>query len=106
MKVLEHYFIGNVYCKKVSLAKGEKILSHKHKFDHMSVVVSGMVCVLSDTKVSLFHAGDIVEIKAGIEHEVTALHGDAIWLCIHAIPESELPYDEKNIDEVLIQEAA
>lgn len=106
MKVLEHYFIGGVYCKKVLLAKGERILSHKHKFDHMSVVVSGMVCVLSDDRVLVHHAGDILNIKAGVEHSVEALHGDATWLCIHAIPQSELPFDEKNIDEVLIQEAA
>lgn len=72
----------------------------------MSVVVSGWVSVLSDDRIAVYHAGDIVEIKAGVEHSVEALNDDAIWLCIHAVPDSELPFNEKNIDEVLIQEAA
>lgn len=100
-KVISHHFIGGVYCKEIEIPENHIVTSHKHVFDHMSVLTSG--CVIVDTgeeKTETYFGPAIIEIKAGINHSVTAVNGPAHWLCIHATDET----DVEKIDESLIEQ--
>jgi quercetin dioxygenase-like cupin family protein len=102
-KVISHHFIGGVYCKEIEIPENHIVTSHKHVFDHMSVLTSG--CVIVDTgkeETETYFCPAIIEIKAGVNHSVTAVNGPAHWLCIHATGETDI----EKIDESLIENAA
>lgn len=95
---IQHYFCGGVYAKRMTLPANHYSTTHKHNFDHMSILASGAVVVLTDGKSTSYVAGDCIDIKAGIEHTIVALE-DAIWFCIHATDIT----DPEKIDETLIE---
>lgn len=97
--VQKHHFIGGVYCKEIILKNDCEVLQHKHEYDHMSILTTGCVVVDCDGEVESYFAPAIIEIKAGKNHSVTAVNGDASWLCIHKTDET----DESKVDDVLIQ---
>jgi quercetin dioxygenase-like cupin family protein len=99
MKVISHHFIGGVYAKEMLIPDGYEVISHSHKFDHMSVLTQGCVIVEADGEQSTYYAPAIIEIKAGTNHSVRPVNGDAHWICVHATD----CVDESKVDEVLIE---
>ncbi len=99
---VEHYFIGDMYVKKMKLSAGEVAITHSHNYDHGSVLLKGMALVTCDGVETVYESGDVIEIKKHVKHSIKALD-DIVWLCIHNIPEDL--QDLSNIDEVLIQRA-
>ena len=98
-----HYFAGGVYAKQVYLKnKNTYIRSHKHKFDHLSILASGKVKVVVEGAEKEYTAPCGIDIKAGKEHEIYTLTDGVTWYCIHAIPE-ECKEDQEHIDEVLVE---
>jgi hypothetical protein len=100
MEVIQHHFIGGVYAKSIIIPDGFEVVSHKHVFDHMSVLTKGCVIVEANGIQETYYAPAVIEIKAGVAHSVLPVNGDAHWLCIHATDCT----DETKIDEVLVQE--
>ncbi len=94
---IAHYFSDGVYAKQMKLEAGYTARSHKHVYDHLSILASGSVDVLCNGVKTAFTAPSCIDIKAGIEHEIIA-HEDSIFFCIHATNETDLDH----IDEVLI----
>jgi quercetin dioxygenase-like cupin family protein len=99
LEVQEHHFIGGVYCKEVTIKDDCEIMQHKHEYDHMSVLVSGCAVVDCEGDIQTYYAPEIIKIKAGKNHSVTAVNGDVKWLCIHQTDET----DATKVDDVLIQ---
>jgi quercetin dioxygenase-like cupin family protein len=97
---IKHYFSSGVYAKQMSLDKGDTATSHKHLYDHLSILAKGCALVRTDDseEPTLYQAPCAIEIKAGMNHEITALE-DSVWFCIHATEET----DVDHIDEVLIE---
>lgn len=99
LKVIKHHFFGGVYCKEMIIPEDCHVVTHKHLYDHMSVLTKGCVIVTADGEQETYYAPVVIEIKAGIEHSVLPVNGDAHWLCIHATSCK----DVDNIDNVLIK---
>lgn len=99
LKVIAHHFSGGVYCKEMLIPEDCEVQSHRHVFDHMSVLTRGSVIVELDGIHTVYYAPSVIEIKAGSDHKITPVNGDAHWLCIHATDCT----DEESIDEVLIE---
>ena len=95
---IQHHFSSGVYAKQMHLPTGNTALSHKHAFDHMSILAMGIAVVVVDGKETVYTAPTCVEIKAGLEHSITAL-SDVVWFCIHATDEQDI----SKIDEIVIQ---
>ena len=93
---LRHHFSGGVYAKETRIPMGKKLLQHKHPFDHMSILASGEVLVRAGGWVEKMKGPAVIDMKAGISHEVEALT-DAIWFCVHKTDET----DPDKIDHVL-----
>lgn len=94
-----HYFPteGNpVYMRQMRAEAGKVIGSHRHRYEHYSVLCSGRVRAEFDGEVEEHEAPSVMVVPAGVEHRITALT-DIVWLCVHGT--SELDLD--NIDEVL-----
>ena len=104
---IKHHFFPNIdnseiYAKEMLLPAGYYAVSHKHKYDHISVLYSGAVVVEIDGVESEYRAAigspAFVLIRAGANHKITAI-ADAVWFCVHATSET----DTDHIDNVLIE---
>lgn len=95
-----HHFSSGVYAKQMMLPKGAVATSHKHTYDHMSVLAQGKVWVGVGERgrLRMYTAPAVVEIKAGVNHFIHAIE-DSVWFCIHATDETDI----SKIDEVLIK---
>jgi quercetin dioxygenase-like cupin family protein len=95
---IKHHFSQGVYAKEMHLPKAHYAVSHKHVYDHLSVLAKGRAAVDCDGVVTEYTAPTCIEIKAGVEHVILALE-DVTWFCIHATDET----DPEKVDEVTIQ---
>ena len=93
-----HHFGGGVYSKETRIPAGFILVQHKHTFDHLSIVGSGIVQVTVGDKTDTVVAPACLTIKAGSEHRVHAVT-DTVWYCIHATDCT----DPDKVDELLIK---
>lgn len=95
-----HYFPteGNpVYLRKMCAPAGRVIGSHKHVYEHYSILCSGIATVHMDGDTSKRYDGpSVMIVPAGVEHRIEA-NTEIVWFCVHGTTETE------NIDEVLIE---
>lgn len=94
----KHHFGAGVYAKEMHLPKGAMALSHRHTYDHLSVLAQGIAVVSVEGKATLYTAPSCINIKAGFNHEITAIE-PVVWFCIHATEEK----DVEKVDEVILK---
>jgi quercetin dioxygenase-like cupin family protein len=94
---IQHHFIGGVYAKRIIFPKNTGGPTHKHVFDHMSILAKGKVQLTVDDEVSIIEAPAVIEIKKNKVHQVIALE-ESHWYCIHATD----VVDPEHVDETLI----
>jgi quercetin dioxygenase-like cupin family protein len=98
---IQHHFPtdGNkVYIRQMSAPAGYVIGTHKHEYEHYSVLGSGSVVLEKNGNKEVIHAPAVIRVDAGIEHKIISIT-DFTWFCIHHTDED----DESKIDEVLIK---
>ncbi len=87
---MTEFAAGNIFVRPNPLPKaGDRVLGHKHNFDHVTYIVKGAVhirAVKPDGTVIVrdFAAGQFCLIKAEVEHEITATTDDTLFHCIYA----------------------
>lgn len=96
---VEHHFFPGLYAKRMVLAGGHYSETHKHNFDHLSILAAGVADVTVDGVTQRYTAGDAITIKADAVHTITAV-SDIVWFCIHATTVT----DPELIDYTLIKE--
>jgi len=94
---IKHHFTNGVYAKEMHLPKDHFAVTHKHAYDHISMLYKGSVIVELEGVPEQYEAPAFIMIKAGQEHKITALD-DAIWFCVHETSET----DVEKIDRVAI----
>ena len=100
---IHHHFVGQdqnkgVYAKQLKIPAGWVLESHKHTYDHLSILCSGIVSVLINGVRSVHHGPTALVIKAGENHTLRAIT-DVVWFCIHPTQET----DEDKVDEVILR---
>lgn len=99
MTDIRHHFGGGVYIKETHIPAGCVLVQHKHKYEHMSVLVSGIANVRrSSSAIERQYEGLAVLTFEANEHHRVETVTDCVWLCVHATEE----HDSEKIDEVLI----
>jgi quercetin dioxygenase-like cupin family protein len=98
-KTIIHHFSDNVYARQMSLPKGYKVDTHKHNYDHLSILSNGTALVITDGEPTTYTAPACINIEKDKVHEIYALE-DMTWFCIHSTEEK----DTSKIDKVLIKE--
>lgn len=99
LEIINHHFFGGIYCKEMRIPEQFEVVSHKHNYDHLSVLTQGCVVVDTDEGQDTYYAPAVIKIKAGLHHKITPVNSDAHWLCIHATDCT----DKSKVDDVLIQ---
>jgi len=94
-----HHFSAGVNALELKLPAGHRACSHKHNYDHMSILAQGEVVVTVDGCTSRFIAPTVVTITAGKVHEIIAIE-DSVWFCIH--PAESLDSPKPELDDVII----
>lgn len=95
----EIFHSGNEYAKRMTIPKGWEVNTHKHTFDHISILASGVVVVICEGESAVYKGDSCIVIKKDIPHKIVAME-DSVWYCIHATTEWNL----ELIDETLINE--
>ena len=95
--MINHHFSAGVYAKETLIPAGHVLVQHKHKFDHLSILASGSIELMTDGERKIVHAPACLTIEANKHHGVKSIT-DVVWYCIHATECTDI--DE--IDEVLI----
>ena len=93
-----HHFSSGVYAREMELKAGFKVNTHSHKYDHMSLLAKGHAVVISGDIKKEYIAPSVIEIKAGIEHEIIAIE-DVLWFCIHATSETDINKIDEDLSE-------
>ena len=99
MKVA-HHFIGGIYTKECHLPVGYWFATHRHSFDHQSVLASGRAIVEVDGIRTEYEGPAIINIKAKAHHTIIPLT-PVVWLCQHVTSCT----DPDDIDEEFIARA-
>jgi hypothetical protein len=90
---VHHYFGGGVYAKETLILGGHKLIQHKHKFEHLSILAYGDAIVNGEK----FRGPAVIVMAAEVPHEVISVT-DCVWYCIHATEET----DPEKIKEEMI----
>ncbi len=103
IEVIKHFFLEDtkLYFKLVRIPMGYHVLTHKHTFSHASILVKGCAIVDCDGNRKVHYAPDIIEIKAGVAHEIIAVNGEVDWICAHSlanIPEENWKPDKIDVE--------
>ena len=85
----EHFFSEGVYAKKWTIPANTQVSSHKHIYDHMSVLAIGHVTVTVDGDTVEYTAPAVLDIKKNLMHTIRA-YEDSVWFCIHATSETDI----------------
>jgi hypothetical protein len=68
---------------------GDKIVGHKHSFDHLTLLASGSLRLVVDGKESDFNAPHLIWIDKDKVHELTALEDNTVAACINGIRDGD-----------------
>jgi hypothetical protein len=90
---ITHHFGGGTYVKETHIPAGWVLVSHKHTYDHLSILASGNAAINGRT----FTGPAVMTIAAGEHHSVKAIT-NCVWYCIHATEET----DPAKVDQTLI----
>jgi quercetin dioxygenase-like cupin family protein len=75
--------------RRMKAKAGRVIGSHKHTYDHYSILCTGLVKVEYDGgEVEWYESGDAITVPAGVEHRITAI-SDIVWFCIHGVDDAD-----------------
>ena len=97
--MVQHHFAAGLYARQMVLPAGKCVISHKHKYDHFSILASGDCVVKTDEGEQSYSAPACILIKKDLNHGIYA-KSDVVWFCIHAADVA----DVDDIDSVLIGE--
>jgi quercetin dioxygenase-like cupin family protein len=98
---IQHHFPTNgnqVYIRQMSAPAGYVIGTHKHQYEHYSILGKGSVVLEKNGAKEVIHAPAVLIVEAGVEHKITSITAFT-WFCVHQTDED----DGSKIDEVLIR---
>jgi hypothetical protein len=87
VKTFELGYFGNIWVKQNVLElAGEAFNGHEHKFDHVTLLVSGKVSVeLEGSDAKEFTAPTFIVIRKEHRHKITALADGTVYYCVYAL---------------------
>jgi hypothetical protein len=87
MKTAELGYFGNIWVKQNVLElAGETHGGHEHKFDHVTLLVSGKVSVeIEGHEPKQFTAPTFIVIRKEHQHKITAVEDGTVYYCVYAL---------------------
>lgn len=93
---IEHFFTEGVYARKMTLPAGTQVPTHKHVYNHLSILAQGRVKVAVGVIIQEYIAPAMIEIKKDISHTITAIE-DSVWFCVHATDATDVESLESTV---------
>ena len=93
---IEHFFTEGVYARKMVIPKGTQIPTHKHAYDHLSILAQGRVRVAVGPVIQEYVAPAMIEVKKDVVHRITAIE-DSVWFCVHATSATDVESLEETV---------
>lgn len=101
---LKEYYSGGMYCRQITIPAGALITGRVYKFDHVEIMLSGDITIISDDGSETFYTGNnVIEAKAG-KRQAGFSHSETTWLTINSVPEEILPENRLDYTSVLTYE--
>lgn len=87
MKAFELGYFGNIWVRQNVLElAGEFHQGHEHKFDHVTLLVSGKVSIqIGEEAPKEFTAPTFIVIRKQHSHKITALADGTVYYCVFAL---------------------
>ena len=86
--LLEEYYSGGMYCRKIRIPAGGLITGRIYKFDHIETMISGEILIVSaDGPQKKYDGFNVIEAKSGKRQAGLALK-DTIWMTVCQVPEN------------------
>ena len=94
---VEHFFTDGVYARKMTIPADVVVPTHRHTYDHMSILASGRVAVILGKSTTEYVAPAVIHIRKNLSHAIRSFE-PSVWICIHATTET----DPDRLKETLI----
>jgi hypothetical protein len=105
----KHHKSHGIHALEMEVEAGNYVCTHKHKYDHLSILAKGKAIVKTlengELVARMFdatHCPQTIEIKAELKHSIVAVT-DIVWFCIHSHFHKEGETAE-DIEDALIVE--
>ena len=86
MNSYELGFFGNIWVRQNVLDANEAFNGHEHKFDHVTLLVSGKVSVeIEGHEPKEFTAPTFIVIRKEHQHKITAVEDGTVYYCVYAL---------------------
>jgi hypothetical protein len=96
---VEHKFSPGVYVRQITMPAGTFVIGHKHKTQHLNIVMTGRAKVMMNGIVEEIVAPCIFESQSGVQ-KVLLIEEDMVWATVHTNPEN--CQDVVKLEESLI----
>lgn len=92
--VPKHYFAPGLYAREITIPKGTLATSKIHLFEHIDIISSGEISVLTDEGMKRIKAPATFVSKPGLKR-IGYAHEDTVWISIIACSETDPEKAEK-----------
>lgn len=93
---LRHYFAAGLYGRAITMPCGALIVGKLHKREHLCIVASGDVSVLTEDGPKRLKAGEVFASYPGTKRVLYA-HQETVWVTVHATDERDVEQLEKDL---------
>lgn len=88
--------VNGVFIKQMVFKRGQIVLTHKHTYDHQTLLAVGKLRVSIADKSLIYTAPDIILIKADTSHFLEGLADQTVAYCIHPVTDEPLVRGRAN----------
>lgn len=81
--------VSGVFIKSMVFKRGQIVLTHKHTYDHQTLLAVGKLRVSISEQSTIYTAPTIIVIEAGKAHFLEGLAEQTVAYCIHAVTGSD-----------------
>ena len=101
---LKEYYSGGLYCRQITIPAGALITGRIYKFNHIEMMLSGDIIILSaDGGKKNYQGHNVIEAKSGKRQAGLALT-DTVWMTINQVPEGIPLHEMLDYTSVLTYE--
>lgn len=93
-----HRFAPGVYLREIHMPAGTMVIGHKHKTEHLNIILQGRCRVIIDGAVVEIEAPHTFISQAGAQKVLNVLE-DTIWQTVHPTDET----DVQTLESMLVE---
>ena len=97
---VQHHFQPGCYLREILMPAGEIIIGHRHKTEHLNIILTGRARVWMEGEVREVRAGDVIKSAPGVRKVLRILE-TMRWITVHPTDLTDLA----EIEELIIDKS-